>query len=87
MQRSAIVTEELDFTPDEIGEWSERKIRIVTRHAEAYSSSWRGRSYLQHFYIDGFCGGGIAVRKGSGDHVLTTARRILQSSRPSRAIT
>jgi three-Cys-motif partner protein len=82
MQRSAIVTEELDFTPDEIGEWSERKIRIVTRYAEAYSKILAKQSFLQHFYIDGFCGGGIAVRKGSGDHVLTTARRILAIKPP-----
>lgn len=76
------MTEELDFTPDEIGEWSERKIRIVTRYAEAYSKILAKQSLLKHFYIDGFCGGGIAVRKGSGDHVLTTARRILAITPP-----
>jgi three-Cys-motif partner protein len=76
------VTDELDFTPDEIGEWSERKIRIVTRHAEAYSVILARQSFLKHFYIDGFCGGGIAVRKGTGDHVLTTARRIMQIAPP-----
>ena len=76
------MTEELEFTPDEIGEWSERKIRIVARYAEAYSTILAKQSFLQHFYIDGFCGGGIAVRKGSGDHVLTTARRILAIKPP-----
>ena len=81
-RRNDIVTEELDFTPDEIGEWSERKIRIVARHAEAYSKILAKQNYLKHFYIDGFCGGGIAVRKGSRDHVLTTARRILAIKPP-----
>jgi three-Cys-motif partner protein len=65
------------YEPDEIGEWSERKIAIVSKYATAYASILAGQR-LKHYYIDGFTGGPIALRKDTKDRVVTTARRILE---------
>jgi three-Cys-motif partner protein len=67
----------LGFKPDEIGRWSERKIDIVTKYAKAYANALKNQPF-KRFYIDGFTGGGVALRKGSKDQVVTTARRILE---------
>jgi three-Cys-motif partner protein len=68
--------DELGFTPDVIGEWSERKIRIVKDYAEAYVKILHSKN-LKPYYIDGFSGGGIHILKDTGERVLSTARRIL----------
>jgi three-Cys-motif partner protein len=73
--------ETIDFTPDEIGEWSERKIRIVSKYAKAHVTILRAKG-LKPFYIDGHCGGGLALRKDTHDHVVTTAARILEITPP-----
>jgi three-Cys-motif partner protein len=70
------------YKPDKIGEWSERKIRIVSKYAAAYSKILASQKYLKHYYIDGFTGGGMAVRKETGEAVETTARRILDIEPP-----
>jgi three-Cys-motif partner protein len=72
---------DLEFTPDEIGEWSERKISIVSRYAQAYSNILAAKGF-KHHYIDGFTGGGLAVRKVSKEPVETTASRILAIEPP-----
>ena len=70
--------DELDgYEPDQLGEWSERKIAIVSKYAAAYSNILAGHR-LRHFYIDGFAGGPIALRKETGEQIATTARRILE---------
>jgi three-Cys-motif partner protein len=66
------------YVPDEIGEWSERKIAIVEKYATAYSGILAKQKWLKHYYIDGFTGGPIALRKDTLDRVVTTARRILE---------
>jgi three-Cys-motif partner protein len=66
------------YVPDEIGEWSERKIAIVAKYAAAYSGILAKQKLLKHYYIDGFTGGPIALRKDTQDRVITTARRILE---------
>jgi three-Cys-motif partner protein len=66
------------YVPDEIGEWSERKIAIVAKYATAYSGILARQKWLKHYYIDGFTGGPVALRKDTGDRVVTTARRILE---------
>lgn len=68
--------DDLGFKPDEIGRWSERKIEIVTKYAAAYATALKNQPF-RRFYIDGFTGGGVAVRKDTKDQVVTTARRIL----------
>jgi three-Cys-motif partner protein len=74
--------DEPEFSPDEIGKWSERKIKIVSDYAQAYSRILARQPFLKHFYIDGFCGGGIAIRKVTRELVVTTARRILDIQPP-----
>jgi three-Cys-motif partner protein len=74
--------EDYGYKPDKIGEWSERKIRIVTKYAGAYSTILARQRYLKHYYIDGFTGGGMAVRRETGEAVETTAKRILDIEPP-----
>lgn len=74
--------ESYSYEPDEIGEWSERKIEIVSSYAQAYSKILARQPYLKHYYIDGFTGGGIALRKVTKEPVETTARRILAIEPP-----
>jgi hypothetical protein len=70
--------DELDgYEPDKLSEWSERKIAIVSKYAVAYSIVLAGHR-LKHFYIDGFAGGPIALRKETGEQIATTARRFLE---------
>lgn len=66
-----------DFEPDEIGDWTERKIRIVSKYAKPYAQIISSRN-LHGYYIDGFSGGGVHIKKDTGERVLSTARRILQ---------
>ena len=78
--------DELDgYEPDKLGEWSERKIAIVSKYAAAYANILVGQG-LKHFYIDGFAGGPIALRKETGEQIATTARRILEIDPRSQAI-
>jgi len=73
--------DDLGFAPDEIGDWSERKIEIVSKYARPYSSIMASKGF-KSFYIDGFSGGGIHLRKDTGERVLSTARRILEIEPP-----
>src|SRR5262249_52147072 len=50
---------------DEIGNWSEVKLEIVRKYAEAYSTILN-RKGLKHYYIDGFAGPGQLRSKTSG---------------------
>ena len=76
------MSEEYSYEPDEIGEWSEQKIRIVSKYAQAYSTILSQQPFLKHYYIDGFTGGGIALRKVTKEPVETTAKRILAIEPP-----
>lgn len=58
--------DELGFTPDEIGEWSERKIDIVAQYARPYAKIV-SKHGLNPIYIDGLSGGGLAKRKTPKD--------------------
>ncbi len=73
--------EELGFSPDEIGDWSERKIKIVSDYAKPFSTIMASQGF-RSFYIDGFSGGGVHIRKETGERVLSTARRILEIQPP-----
>jgi three-Cys-motif partner protein len=73
--------DDLGYEPDEIGEWSERKISIVTKYAKAFVGALKDQPFKLH-YIDGFTGGGVAIRKVTRDLVITTARRILDIEPP-----
>lgn len=54
--------DDLGFTPDEIGEWSERKIEIVREYAKPFSQII-SKNGLTAYYVDGLAGGGAARRK------------------------
>lgn len=54
--------DDLGFTPDEIGEWSERKIEIVREYAKPFSQII-SKNGLTALYVDGLAGGGEARRK------------------------
>lgn len=60
------------FQFDHIGYWSEVKLEIVRRYAEAYSRILAAQTNprLCHVYIDGFSGPGVHVSKTSGEFVL-----------------
>jgi len=74
----------LGYEPDEIGEWTERKIRIVASYAQAYSTIVSANRLKPH-YIDGFSGGGVHLRKDTKEQVLSTARRVLEINPPFAA--
>lgn len=56
---------------DEIGYWSELKLEIIRKYAQAYSRilSAQQRPRLSHVYIDGFSGAGLHLSKAKGDLV------------------
>lgn len=60
-----------ELTLDKIGYWSEVKLEIIRRYAEAYSTilaSQKNPSF-HHVYIDAFAGAGVHLSKGSGTKV------------------
>jgi three-Cys-motif partner protein len=73
--------EEHGYVLDRLGAWSERKISIVEKYAKAYIQVLRSRGF-KPFYIDGFTGGPLALRKDTADLVVTTAKRILEIDPP-----
>jgi len=54
---------------DEIGYWSEVKLDIVRKYAQAYSSILTKNKRLSHVYIDGFAGPGVHIAKSTGDFI------------------
>ena len=56
---------------DRIGYWSEVKLDIVRKYAQAYSTilSAQSRPSLHHVYIDGFAGAGVAIARSTGEFV------------------
>lgn len=73
--------DDLGFTPDEIGEWSERKIEIATKYAKEFSKIVGSNRFRTH-YIDGFCGGGFHLRKETQERIRGTAVRIVEEVSP-----
>lgn len=53
---------------DKIGEWSELKLDILKKYAEAYCTILKARN-LHPVYVDGFAGAGTHVRKKTGELV------------------
>jgi len=53
---------------DEIGYWSEVKLDIVKKYAQAYSMIL-AKKKLSHIYIDGFAGPGIHKAKSTGEFI------------------
>lgn len=73
---------------DEIGYWSEIKLDIIKKYAEAYSTIFnaeRQRGHkLHHLYIDAFSGAGIHISKTTREPIQGSPLNILQVHPPFR---
>jgi three-Cys-motif partner protein len=63
------MSSEVDFEFDEIGYWSEIKLAIVSKYAQAYSRILSNQPRLHHVYIDAFAGAGVHIAESTGDFV------------------
>jgi three-Cys-motif partner protein len=54
---------------DEIGDWSQIKLEIITKYAAAYSAILAHQGGLHHVYIDAFAGAGMHIARSTGDCV------------------
>lgn len=66
-ERINVTKHKLEF--DEIGYWSEIKLEIVKKYAQAYSTILAKQPGLTHYYIDGFAGPGFQLSKTTGTWV------------------
>jgi len=57
-----------DFNFDEIGYWSEIKLEIVRKYAQAYSTIL-SKQHLHHVYVDAFAGAGVNVARSTGEFI------------------
>jgi|SaaInlStandDraft_2_1057019.scaffolds.fasta_scaffold41701_2 three-Cys-motif partner protein len=57
------------FPIKDIGYWSEIKLDIIKKYANAYSTILTKQTGLKQIYIDAFAGTGIHRKKGSGELV------------------
>ena len=58
---------------DEIGYWSEIKLEIVQKYAQAYSVIMNKQDLVRRYlYIDGFAGAGSHISKSTGDTIPGT---------------
>lgn len=70
----------------EIGYWSEIKLEIVKKYAEAYSIILSKQSYLQHVYIDAFAGAGVHISKTSQEIVAGSPLNALYTKPPFKEL-
>jgi three-Cys-motif partner protein len=61
--------DELPFSLDEIGPWSETKLEIIRKYAGAFSDILAKQPGMSFSYIDGFAGAGLHKRKGTGQEL------------------
>lgn len=54
---------------DKVGYWSEVKLDIIRKYAQAYSKIIANQPYLSHIYIDGFAGTGEHISKNTGEFI------------------
>lgn len=64
---------------DDIGNWSETKLDIIRRYAEAYSAviTKQTKAELTHIYIDGFAGAGEHRSRSTGEIVAGSPLNVL----------
>lgn len=65
--RTAVARRKVRF--DEIGYWSEVKLEILKKYAQAYSTILANQKGLTHYYIYGFAGSGHHISKTTGKWV------------------
>jgi len=70
----------------EIGHWSEIKLEIVKKYAEAYSIILSKQDYLKHIYIDAFAGAGIHISKTSKEIVAGSPLNALNVEPPFKEL-
>lgn len=71
---------------DEIGYWTELKLEIVRKYAQAYSTilTAKGNPSFFHIYIDGFAGAGFNVSRTTGELIAGSPLNALRISPPFR---
>nr|MBN2276428.1 three-Cys-motif partner protein TcmP [candidate division Zixibacteria bacterium] len=62
---------------DEIGPWSEMKLKIVKDYAKVYSTILKKYPRLKYYYIDAFSGPGIHKRKKTGEFIPGSPLNVL----------
>jgi three-Cys-motif partner protein len=68
---------------DEIGDWSEKKLDIVDKYIEAYSTIMKKQSFIKEFhYIDAFAGAGLHISKSSGKIISGSPLNALNVKHP-----
>jgi three-Cys-motif partner protein len=55
---------------DDIGAWSEVKLEIIRKYAQAYSTILAKQKGFTYYYVDGFAGAGIHLSRATGAWVL-----------------
>ncbi len=71
-----------DLKFDEIGYWSEVKLDIIKKYAEAYTTILLRKRKFSFSYIDGFAGTGVHVTKNTGDYVAGSPLNALKIHPP-----
>jgi len=71
---------------DEIGYWTELKLEIVRKYAQAYSTNLAAQRNpsFHHVYIDGFAGAGFNISRLTGELVPGSPLNALRISPPFR---
>lgn len=67
---------------DEIGYWSEVKLEIVKKYAQAYSKILAKQPRLSHAHIDGFAGSGVNLTRARHEFVLGSPLNALRIRPP-----
>ena len=55
---------------DEVGHWTEIKLRIIKDYSKAYATVLNKQPYLSFAYIDGFAGAGEHISRTTGEPIL-----------------
>jgi three-Cys-motif partner protein len=66
---------------DEVGDWSELKLEVLTKYASAYTTIVRGNR-LHPIYIDGFAGAGQHISKRTQELILGSPLNALNVEPP-----
>jgi three-Cys-motif partner protein len=74
---------DIPFEPDEIGPWSEIKLKIIKEYGPAYTQAFSGKGRgLKKFYIDGFSGAGLHISKSTKATIAGSPARALKVNPP-----
>lgn len=71
-----------DSLVDKVGPWSEVKLDIIRKYAQAYSNILSAKPYFKHVYIDAFAGLGFHKSKASEEYVKGSPRLAVETEPP-----